>query len=451
MTPAYLLQDRKSGRSARLMTRVLLTLGLAVWLAAAQAADWVYTVRPGDSLWTISEQYLKGHEYWSKVQQHNNIADPKRLPPGTQLRIPVAWLKQQPTPAKVISVQGTVQFHPASGEQRALSNGDPVHSGDEIRTGADGSVSVEFADGSRLLIERDSTVRMDSLGTHAETGMVDTTLHLKKGRVESDVRPQGNKRRYQINTPAATAAVRGTRYRVVAEAEQMRSEVLEGNVGVAGAGVTREVNAGFGVRAETGKPPSEPRALLEAPKLGGLPRRVLLQQDSEWAWTGIAGAVSYRLQLGPDPEFTRILRDAVVTTPHYTLPKLAAGNYVLRVRAVDELGFEGADAHHNFNVGEAPAAPRLHSPGDASIVFNPQPWMSWSSADQATSYHLQLARDSSFTQLVADVTGIVFTHYTSPDLLGPGDYHWRVSGIDVGGLEGAYSAPRRFTIPADAP
>jgi hypothetical protein len=281
--------------------------------------------------------------------------------------------------------------------------------------------------------------------------MIDTTLHLQKGRVESDVRPQGNKRRYRINTPAATAAVRGTRYRVVADTKQMRSEVLEGNVGVAAAGVTREINTGFGVRTETGKPPSEPRALLKAPNLSGLPRRVMQAQDMELTWPAVEGASAYRVQLGSAPDFARVLREDVVTTPRYTLTQLAGGEYVLRVRAVDELDFEGLDARHEFETGEAPGTPFLHTPSDATTTPNAQPWMSWSRVPQATSYHLQVARDNGFTQIVLDVSGIVFTHYTPPEPLAAGEYHWRVAAVDAGGLRGTYGASRRYTIPASAP
>ena len=70
-----------------------------LWSLNVQAADedWVYTTRPGDTLWDISKTYLVGVEYWPKVQKYNAIKNPKLLPPGSRLLIPVSWLKQQPS------------------------------------------------------------------------------------------------------------------------------------------------------------------------------------------------------------------------------------------------------------------------------------------------------------------------------------------------------------------
>ncbi len=55
---------------------------------------------------------------------------------------------------------------------------------------------------------------MDSLGSFDASGMVDTSVRLKKGRVENRVAPQKPDSRYRIITPAAVAAVRGTEFRV---------------------------------------------------------------------------------------------------------------------------------------------------------------------------------------------------------------------------------------------
>jgi len=40
------------------------------------AKDWIYTVRPRDNPWNLTERYLKGLQYWPKLQQLNHITDP---------------------------------------------------------------------------------------------------------------------------------------------------------------------------------------------------------------------------------------------------------------------------------------------------------------------------------------------------------------------------------------
>src|SRR5690606_2617272 len=78
---------------------VLLLLCLLVCLQTAapvRAAEWQYRVRPGDTLWDLAALHMKHAVDWRRLQAHNRIADPYRLPPGTRLRFPVEWLRVQP-------------------------------------------------------------------------------------------------------------------------------------------------------------------------------------------------------------------------------------------------------------------------------------------------------------------------------------------------------------------
>ena len=84
-------------------------LPLALFMALPQGAvggDWIYTVRPGDNIWQLSQQYLNDPNKWPEVQRLNNINNAQGLQPGTQLAIPVAWLKHQPKPAHLIESYG---------------------------------------------------------------------------------------------------------------------------------------------------------------------------------------------------------------------------------------------------------------------------------------------------------------------------------------------------------
>ena len=139
---------------------------LHFWLTAlfAQAQEWLYTVRPGDNLWNITADYLTRMDYWPRLQALNQVADPEHLPPGMKLRIPAAWLKHLPASAQVTNVQGQVRATIAATHQTILvSSGLFLQSGDEIRTGPDGNVTLEFRDGSRLLLQANSELRLDAL------------------------------------------------------------------------------------------------------------------------------------------------------------------------------------------------------------------------------------------------------------------------------------------------
>ena len=55
---------------------------------------------------------------WEELQNHNAIANPYRLPPGQVLRFPIAWLRVEPAPARVVAVRGQVDVS-AGGEPAA--------------------------------------------------------------------------------------------------------------------------------------------------------------------------------------------------------------------------------------------------------------------------------------------------------------------------------------------
>lgn len=183
---------------------------------AAHSQEWLYTVRPGDNLWNVTADYLTRMDYWPRLQALNQVSDPEHLPPGMKLRIPIAWLKRPPTTAQVLNVQGQAKATLAATNQTIqVSSGLFLQSGDTLHTGPDSNVTLEFGDGSRLLLQADSQLSVDTLRAYGPSNLVDTLLRLEQGRVESQVTPRpASGPRYEIWTPAAASAVRGTRYRL---------------------------------------------------------------------------------------------------------------------------------------------------------------------------------------------------------------------------------------------
>ncbi len=69
-------------------------LGLSPPAAKAQASSApsdiaTYVVRPGDTLYDLAERYMIRPGDALQVGRLNRIAEPRRLQPGTTLRIPV--------------------------------------------------------------------------------------------------------------------------------------------------------------------------------------------------------------------------------------------------------------------------------------------------------------------------------------------------------------------------
>ena len=94
-------------------------------------------------------------------------------------------------------------------------------------------MQIQFADGSIVTIQPNSTLKLDALSLYGGGGMVDTKLRLQQGGVAVKANPQhvpGNT--MQIFTPTAVAAVRGTDFRLLSESKTTRQETLQGRVGL---------------------------------------------------------------------------------------------------------------------------------------------------------------------------------------------------------------------------
>ena len=132
----------------------LLLMALSV---AVAAEEWIYKVRPGDNLWNLTERHLKSMDYAQGLQQINNIRNPYVIPPGTHLRIPIAWVKMlDEVSAQVISVHGTVMLQRGSQQSMPIEMGMQLLAGDEIRSAEDAFVTIEFADKSLLRVQENT-------------------------------------------------------------------------------------------------------------------------------------------------------------------------------------------------------------------------------------------------------------------------------------------------------
>lgn len=426
-----------------------LVLGLAPD-GASHAQEWTYTVRPGDNLWDLSEKYLVDLRYWRRLQDLNQVQNPRRLTPGQRLRFPVAWLKIQPAPVRVIQEQGEAEVTSAvTGMTLPVKQGLRLFAGDTIRTGPDTSVLLEFADGSQFLLLSNSYLTLDTISAYGDTGMVDTQLRLRRGRIDSQIAPsKGPATRFEIQTPAATTAVRGTDYRISMQPERAlsRTEVLAGRVLVRGGNRTRSVAKNFGTVTETGKPPTPPIRLLPPPDVAGFPE-VIDRIPIAFTLPPLPNAVAYRLQIALNRGFDNLLFDRLFDTPQLSAPYPQEDeNYVLRVRGIDGQGLEGRDAYHSFEIDAFPEPPVLLRPEPDAIVRVEQPEFSWSAPVDAESYHFQLAASDDFDTPIADLPNYEDTDFTPATSLATGDYYWRVATTDASAETGPFSDPQHFTV-----
>ena len=424
--------------------------GLLFLLAAAasvQAQEWAYRVRPGDTLWDVAGAHLKPSIPWQRLQDHNRIANPYQLAPGSTLQIPLAWLDRQPARARVVAVRGNATSRSAAGRDAPVTAGMSLGSGAVLKTSPDASLSLEFADGSRLLLLGDSELLLDRLTRFGRSGMADTRLRLQRGRIGNEVRRlRGPAANFVVDTPSASSAVRGTQFRVEAREGRTHTEVLEGRVAVNARNQRGALlRHGFGAVVVPGQAAIAAVALLPAPDLS---RIAPLTQSArpELAWPQVPGAHGYRVQVGEHRRFDSVRVDMEVEAPRVQLPVLDAGHYAIRVRAIGKDGLEGRDAVTALQVDDQPAPPYSIAPAAGSVVRTPDVVLRWTRAPGAVAYDYEIAGAAGFARPVARARVQDTASIGLPDPLPPGDYAWRIRSIDASGKAGPFGDPLAFTV-----
>ncbi len=419
--------------------------------ANAAAADFLYIVRPGDNPWNLSERYLKSFDYWPRLQEYNRIFYPHVMRPGSSLLIPLKWLRRETVVARVVGVHGHAEVQ--RGEQVVvLKTGMNVAVGEVLRTGADGNLTLQFPDGSRSLLGPNSEMRMTELWRLKGTTTPQVFIELPRGHLENevDVDRSGN-RRFVIDTPAGVAAVRGTRFRVDAVEQQVRTETLRGEVSLQTARGQVRMKRATGSLAHVGQAPLPPRNLLPAPQLDGLPERVE-RLPVDLPFPAVRGASAYRTQLASSADFSSIESDRVSRNPRTSSSNdLPDARYRLRVRAIDADGLEGLDAERDIEIDARPEPPFPLQPSPDAIVGEETPEFRWSRSGDAGHYRFQLAKDNRFHALLLDADKLSEPSIVFKDALAPGTYYWRVALATVAEGLGPFSDPQRFLRPPPGP
>jgi hypothetical protein len=427
--------------------RVVALACLLAFGGVEAAQDINRTVVRGDTLFAIARDMLRNENDWATLQQLNHVQDPRRLRIGTVLHIPLAMIRKEPMTARVSAVSGDVK----SGDQ-ALTVGASVQRGTRLSTGEQSFATVELVDGSRLVLQPSSRLKVEELSRYRKTTLPDTRLRLEVGRIESVVTKMAAPRpQYTVVTPTATIGVRGTQFRVGTDDAGTTSltEVTDGTVVVSdrrSKGKVVTVPAGYGL-VSNAEGTAVPVTLLPAPDVSGLPA---VQQRTivRLAVPPIAGADRYRFQVGSAADMRNVVAENTGSQPEAKFADLADGDYLLRVRGIDGRGLEGRDAQLAFKLKARPEAPFAVSPVNGSKLSGESTELTWALNADAAHYRVQVATDATFAQPVADIDGVDGTTVMPAKKLPPGTYYWRARSIRADGDLGPWGDALRFVLKA---
>jgi len=427
---------------------------------AAPAPDvYLHTIAPGDTLIGLSRSLLADPRGWHELRQLNHIRNPRRLRPGSALRIPVALLKSVPADVDVLWVRGDVRVHHTDGTVVVALVGTSLGGGDRVTTAAGAAIGVSLSAGTTLTIGEDADVTFGQLVTIPAAGAARTGIDLRRGRIQNDVAPAASPvDRYQIRTPVVTTAVRGTTFRVGVDATGAASqvEVEEGRVGVAQDAAAIDVSPGLGSVARQGVPLAPPRALLPAVALTSgaaqqrLPARV--------RWAALAGAVRYRATVrqgatAPAPA-DPLVTEQVVGGTDAAFADLADGVYRVSVRGIDADGLEGLDGETRLELDARPEPPIAQAPALDAVVVGDRVAFAWARPAGVAGFDLEIAAASDGAARPASPGATALTDPRAELPLAPGRYTWRVRSratIDGRPDVGPWSDPLAFTLKARPP
>ena len=183
---------------------------------------------------------------------------------------------------------------------------------------------------------------MQGLRYYQRGGIADTQIRLLRGRVKANVEKlKGLGSRFDVATPAAVAAVRGTEFRVGLEQQDGKSimvtELLEGALQLENDQGSQSLKAGEALRAVEGQQLQQPVALLPRPRLDfSSAEDVVLPYQLQWF--AVEGASFYKVSLRKEG---LLLWEETTTDEGFEIDLPDDGEYEIQVSAVDAQGFEG--------------------------------------------------------------------------------------------------------------
>jgi len=317
--------------------------------ARSDNRDLHVVVKPGESLSAILQRELESVEDWKLVVRTNKIAAPDKLLPGDVIVIPHSLIQKR-NYARLAFTKGTAELVRAITQTvEKVKKGLKVFVGDAIKTGHDGFVSLTFRDSSLVNVQPNSEIVVEKLECFDKTMSCVIGLRATEGELNLDVGRADFEKptRFTIDTPYASAAVRGTHFDFdIRDGNALG--VTEGEVEISMAGQSSRVPIGKGTLAGEGRSIATIYDLLLAAEFPEFVDFDRVSSEDLLQWGAVEDADRYLAAFATDEAMTNIVttvansvaeQDATVA-----LPDVQPGDYFFGVRAVDKNGLKGFTA-----------------------------------------------------------------------------------------------------------
>ncbi|OGS10698.1 MAG: hypothetical protein A2285_02885 [Elusimicrobia bacterium RIFOXYA12_FULL_57_11] len=381
--------------------RALLVSAYFLCLAAVPAAGEEFQtvlVRPGDTLWSISNTYLKDPAKWNSILKYNKLpsSDPSIALPGTSLKVPINLIKEQYRAAKLVYYLNDVLFRRyGNSDWGGVSAKMDLFKSDTLRTRVDSRADVKFYTGELL------SLYANSIAVLRPPGKRNVDVQLMAGEM------RGVRSRVITASAKITPRTKDTEFGArIKEDLTTLVQVYKGKADVEAQGKTVEVSEGFATEVKLDLAPSAPVALPP-----------LMEFDSQTHVKMAAGSAS------------KLTMEGGVISLNIRKPARLNGAPVAMAGDKDLL--RGAPAPGNVN------DKALGSDEMLNMI---------SAANPVQGYHLQIARDQGFAAMVLNKTYDAFETIDINDSVAPGNYWMRVALVDLLGFEGKFNTPRPIQV-----
>lgn len=342
LRPAITQTRARMLMSTTTLMAISLLFLLSIQTAFAQSeSDSIITrtisAESGDTLRSIAKRELGKTGLSAMLANFNGMQESDALTEGQQIRIPLFEPVERQF-ATVIFAKGIVTKN-----DEQLVRDDKVFMHELVVTGKDGFASIEFSSGSVVNLQPNTHAVLERLNCLETDDSCLIVLDSARGEVSSDVnRRDGQPTEFTINTPYATAAVRGTYFEMNAANDKIIVGVTEGEVLLQGSSSEVGLDEGFGSIAAVNTPPSDPIALLPAPVYRYIPTRAA--KGDEISWWALSDVQQYMINLSADAAGVDVVANYNETNGAHEVQDLEAGEYFFNVRGIDSNGLKGYKA-----------------------------------------------------------------------------------------------------------
>ncbi|MBI4351634.1 MAG: LysM peptidoglycan-binding domain-containing protein [Elusimicrobia bacterium] len=370
----------------------------AVQPSGSEAELQTIVVKPGDTLWSISNTYLKDPKKWNLILKYNRLpsSDPSIALPGMPLRVPTTLLKEEYRAAKLVySLNEVLYRRTGVSDWRGVNMKMDLFKNDTVRTMAEARADVKFYTGEIL------NLFPNSIAVLRPPGKKDIDVELLAGELRSV------KSRVITASAVIIPKTKDTEFGAKLKDDLTTLvQVTKGKVDVKAQGKTVEVSEGFASEVKMDMPPSQPVKLPPLPQF---------EQGSVTALSATGGP-----QLRTDGGVVSLanLKTSLKTPggPSANLPK---GEVPKNIPTADmnDKGIDTSEIVKMLSVG------------------NP-----------IQGYHLQVSKDQAFTTTVLNKEYDAFDKIDLNEILPPGNYFMRIALVDLLGFEGKFSPPRPLRV-----